>query len=147
MSFNCDLSIGSRLAEVLPALSTVRNVALGVGFFLTLQHFKIGENSLTLAMDAIGDLFSSTKPEEIVFVPVEDLFVPVIQVAQVAQVSPTLIIKPTPTPALPEYLPESTSSVLYVVALCVTFILAGAVFTVLRSRLSEFSCYYFIFKC
>jgi preprotein translocase subunit SecG len=117
-SFLPELSIESKLADFLPAPATVFNVALAFTFFMTIQRCDI--HPLTSVVNAFGDLFSSTTPEEIL-----------VQVPQ----GPTLTVKVSPTPAVEyRYQPESTSNILYAVALCALFVLVGAVIIVLRKR-------------
>jgi hypothetical protein len=110
-----------KLANFLPAPATVFNVALAFTFFVTIQHCRT--NPLTLAMNAFGGLFPSTKPKEIL-----------VQVHHVSRV-PTLSSKVPPTPtAQYRYQPKSTSNILYAIALCVVFVLVGAIVIVLRKR-------------
>jgi len=119
-SLACDLSIGSKLVDFSP--TSIVNIALAFSFF-TMQpawnnYFPTtGQtNFFTFVMNAIGDLFSPIKPKDIL-----------------VRVSPTPTIKGLPTSTL-QYQPESTSSILYAVALCVVLILVGAVFTILRNN-------------
>ncbi|KAF8803814.1 hypothetical protein BYT27DRAFT_7259806 [Phlegmacium glaucopus] len=121
-SLACDLSIGSKLADFLP--TSIVNIALAFSF-IAMQpawnnYFPTGQTKpFTFAMNAIGDLFPSMKPKEILL-----------------QVSPTPTIKGRPTSTL-QYQPESTSGILYAVALCVVIVLVGAIFTVLRNNTSS----------
>jgi hypothetical protein len=113
-----ELSIETKFTDFLPAPGTVFNVALAFTFFVAIQHTSI--NPLTLAVNAFGDLFSSTKPKEIL-----------VQVSRVS--TPTVKVPPTPTVEY-RYQPESTSNILYVVALWAIFVLVGAIIIVLRKR-------------
>ena len=125
-SLACDLSIGSKLADFLPASAV--NLALAVSFMASVHpawnnYFPTGQISpFTIAMSAIGDLFSSTKPKYIL-----------------PQVPPTPTIKGPPTPTL-QYQTESASSMLYPVVLCAVLVLVGAVFTVFRNNTANLSC-------
>ena len=125
-SLACDLSIGSKLADFLPASAV--NLALAVSFMASVHpawnnYFPTGQISpFTIAMNAIGDLFSSTKPKYIL-----------------PQVPPTPTIKGPPTPTL-QYQTESASSILYAVVLCAVLVLVGAVFTVFRNNTANLSC-------
>ena len=113
-----ELSIESKFANFLPAPATVFNVALALTFFISIQHCST--NPLTLAVNAFGDLFSSTKPKDIL-----------VQVSRV----PTSTVEVPPTPTVEyQYQPESTSNVLYAVALCAVFVMVGAIFILLRKR-------------
>jgi hypothetical protein len=116
------ISIETRLADYLPAPATVVNVALFFTFFVTIQHCRT--NPLTLAKNAFGDLFSSTKPKEI------------LQVVQLeVSPNPTIKIEAPPTPTMKyQYQSEPTSNILYAVALCVVFVLVGALFIVFKLR-------------
>ena len=118
MSSVSELSIETKLTDFLPAPATVFTVALALTFFVTIQHCRT--NPLTLAVNAFGDLFPSTKPKEIL-----------VRVSQV----PTPAIKVPPTPTVEyRYQPELTSNVLYAVALCAVCVLVGAIIIVLRKR-------------
>ena len=111
-----ELSMESRFADFLPAPSTVVNVAIAFTFFVTIQNCRT--NPLTLAMNTFGDLFSSTKPKEIL-----------------VQVSPNPTIEAPPTATVNHrYEPDPTSNILYTVAVCVAFVLVGAIFVVLRKK-------------
>ena len=111
-----ELPIETRLADYLPAPATVVNVAIFFTFFMTVQHCRT--NPLTFAKNAFSDLFSSKKPKDIL-----------------VQVSPTPTFKAPPTPTVEyRYQPESTSNILYAVALCAVFVLVGAIIVVLRRK-------------
>ena len=115
-----ELSSEVKFADFLPAPATVFNVALATTFFVAIQ--QCNTNPLTLAVNAFGDLFSSTKPKDVL--------------PQVSRV-PTSTVKVSSTPAAEyRYQPESTSNIFYAVALCSVFVMVGAiiVIVVLRKR-------------
>ena len=115
-----DLSFEIKFADFLPAPATVFNVALATTFFIAIQ--QCNTNPLTLAVNAIGDLFSSTKPKDVL--------------PQVSRV-PTSTVKVSSTPAAEyPYQPESTSNIFYAVALCAISVMVGAIIivVVLRKR-------------
>ena len=117
-----ELSVETKFADFLPAPATVFNVALAFTFFVAIQHSSI--NPLTLAVNAFGGLFSSTKSKDIA--------------VQVSRVPTTVKVPPTPTVEY-RYQPESTSNILYAVTVCATFVLVGAIIIVLRKRSSATS--------
>lgn len=113
-----DTAIGGKLVDFVPASAV--NVALAFSIFVMQpawnDYFPTTQsNPFRFAMNAIGDFFSSMKPKEILI-----------------QLSPTPTIKGPSTPTL-QYQPESTSTILYALALSV-LILLGAVFTLLRNN-------------
>lgn len=119
-----DTAIGGKLVDFAPA--SVVNVALAFSIFVMQpawnDYFPTAQsNPFRFAMNAIGDLFSSMKPKEILI-----------------QLSPTPTIKGPPTPTL-EYQSESTSTILYALALSSVLILLGAVFTLLRNNTAHSS--------
>lgn len=114
-----ELSIETKFADFLPAPATVFNVALAFTFFVAIQ--RINTNPLTLAVNAFGGLFSSTKSKEIA--------------ARITRVPTTVRVSPIPTPTVEyRYQPESTHNILYAVTLCAIFVLVGAIIIVLRKR-------------
>jgi hypothetical protein len=120
-----ELSTGieTKFTDFLPAPATVINVALAFTVIVAIQYYHI--NPLTLAVNAFGDLFSSTKPKQIL-----------VQVNQVSRI-PTPSIKVPPTPTVQyryQHQPESTSIILYAIALCAVFVLVGAIIIVLRKK-------------
>jgi hypothetical protein len=113
-----ELSFEIKFADFLPAPATVVNVALAFTFFMTIQHCST--NPLTLAVNAFGDLFSSTKPKDVL--------------AQVSRVpASTVKVPPTPT-AEYRYQSESTSNIFYAVALCAVFVMVGAIIIVASAK-------------
>ena len=109
-----ELSFEIKFANFLPAPATVFNVALATTFFIAIQ--QCNTNPLTLAVNAFGDLFSSTKPKDVL--------------PQVSRV-PTSTVKVPSTPAAEyRYQAESSPNIFYAVALCAVFVMVGAIVVV-----------------